>query len=54
MPRLVSLRNRSAELIPELVKFGVVGLIGTVIDLGGAAVLHRADTSGRWPPRRYP
>jgi putative flippase GtrA len=25
---------------PELVKFGIVGGIGTIIDLGGAAVLH--------------
>jgi len=28
------------ELIPELAKFGVVGLTGAVIDLGGAAYLH--------------
>jgi putative flippase GtrA len=27
-------------MLPELVKFGIVGGIGTVIDLGGAAVLH--------------
>ncbi len=40
MPRMVSLRKRFAELIPELAKFGVVGLIGAVIDLGGAAYLH--------------
>jgi putative flippase GtrA len=25
---------------PELVKFGIVGGLGTIIDLGGAAVLH--------------
>jgi putative flippase GtrA len=42
MPRMVSLRQRFAELIPELAKFGVVGLIGSVIDLGGAAYLHNA------------
>jgi putative flippase GtrA len=42
MPGLVSLRKRFAELIPELAKFGVVGLIGSVIDLGGAAYLHGA------------
>ena len=42
MPRMVSLRQRFAELIPELAKFGVVGLIGSVIDLGGAAYLHGA------------
>jgi putative flippase GtrA len=40
MPRLMSLRKRFAELIPELAKFGVVGLIGSVVDLGGAAYLH--------------
>ena len=40
MPRLVRLRKRFTELIPELAKFGVVGLIGSVIDLGGAAYLH--------------
>jgi putative flippase GtrA len=40
MPRLVSLRKRFADLIPELAKFGVVGLIGSVVDLGGAAYLH--------------
>jgi putative flippase GtrA len=27
-------------MLPELVKFGIVGGIGTVIDLGGAALLH--------------
>ena len=42
MPRMVSLRKRFAELIPELAKFGVVGLVGSVIDLGGAAYLHGA------------
>jgi len=42
MPRLVSLRKRVADLIPELAKFGVVGLVGSVIDLGGAAYLHGA------------
>jgi putative flippase GtrA len=42
MLRMVSLRKRFAELIPELAKFGVVGLIGSVIDLGGAAYLHSA------------
>jgi putative flippase GtrA len=40
MPRMASLRKRLTDLIPELAKFGVVGLIGTVIDLGGAAYLH--------------
>ena len=40
MPRMVSLRQRFAELIPELAKFGVVGLLGSIVDLGGAAYLH--------------
>ena len=39
MPRMVSLRKRFAELIPELAKFG---LVGSVVDLGGAAYLHGA------------
>ena len=42
MPRMVSLRKRFAELIPELAKFGLVGLVGSVVDLGGAAYLHGA------------
>ena len=37
---MVSIRRRFTELIPELAKFGVVGLIGAIIDLGGAAYLH--------------
>ena len=40
MPRMVSLGKRFAELMPELAKFGVVGLVGSVVDLGGAAYLH--------------
>jgi putative flippase GtrA len=40
---MVSIHRRFAELIPELMKFGVVGAIGAVIDLGGAAYLHGAD-----------
>ena len=40
MPRMASLWWRLTGLIPELAKFGVVGLIGTVIDLGGADYLH--------------
>ncbi len=31
---------RVRPLLPELLKFGVIGGIGSVIDLGGAAVLH--------------
>jgi putative flippase GtrA len=34
------LYTRVRQLMPELLKFGVVGGIGSVIDLGGAAVLH--------------
>jgi len=40
MHRMVSRRHRFAELVPELAKFGVVGLTGSVVDLGGAAYLH--------------
>jgi putative flippase GtrA len=40
MPRMASLRKRLTDLIPELAKFGVVGLIGSIIDLGGADYLH--------------
>jgi putative flippase GtrA len=40
MPTMASLRQRCADLVPELAKFGLVGLIGTVIDLGGADYLH--------------
>jgi putative flippase GtrA len=42
MPRMVGLRQRFTDLIPELAKFGLVGLAGTVVDLGGAAYLHGA------------
>ena len=42
MPRIAELRQRFTELIPELAKFGVVGVTGAVIDLGGAAYLHGA------------
>jgi putative flippase GtrA len=34
------LYTRYRHLIPELLKFGIVGGVGAVIDLGGAAVLH--------------
>ena len=42
MPLMVSLSKRFAELVPELAKFGVVGLVGSIVDLGGAAYLHGA------------
>ena len=37
---VAGLYARVRHLIPELAKFGVVGAVGAVIDLGGAAVLH--------------
>jgi len=40
MPMMAGLHRRFAALIPELAKFGAVGGIGAVIDLGGAAYLH--------------
>jgi len=40
MPWMASLRKRFADLVPELAKFGVVGLVGAIIDLGGADYLH--------------
>jgi putative flippase GtrA len=38
--RVAGFYDRVRHLMPELAKFGVVGGIGAVIDLGGAAVLH--------------
>ena len=35
-----ALYSRVRTMLPELIKFGIVGGIGTVVDLGGAAVLH--------------
>src|ERR1700731_3949897 len=40
MPGMASLRKRLTDLIPEPAKFGLVGLIGSIIDLGGADYLH--------------
>src|SRR5215470_19817494 len=37
---------RVRHLVPELAKFGIVGGIGTLIDLGGAALLHNAHHVG--------
>lgn len=42
MPMIAGLHRRVAALIPELAKFGIVGGVGAVIDLGGAAYLHGA------------
>ena len=39
---VAGLSARIRHLVPELAKFGIVGGIGTVIDLGGAALLHNA------------
>jgi putative flippase GtrA len=47
MVRLIAdLYERIRHLVPELAKFGVVGGIGAVVDLGGAAVLHSAFHEG--------
>jgi putative flippase GtrA len=40
MVRLGEAYARIRHLIPELAKFGTVGAIGAVIDLGGTAALH--------------
>jgi len=40
------LRREYAHLVPELAKFGVVGAIGAIIDLGGAGYLHGAAGIG--------
>jgi putative flippase GtrA len=44
--RVAGLYDRVRHLMPELAKFGVVGGIGAVIDLGGAAVLHGSYHEG--------
>lgn len=38
--------SRIRNLVPELAKFGVIGLIGAVVDLGGTGVLHGAAHVG--------
>jgi putative flippase GtrA len=42
MPKMVNPGQRLRELMPELARFGAVGFIASVIDLGGAAYLHGA------------
>jgi putative flippase GtrA len=44
--RVAGLYDRVRHLLPELAKFGIVGGIGAVIDLGGAAVLHSTYHQG--------
>jgi putative flippase GtrA len=39
---VAGLYERIRHLVPELAKFGVVGGIGAIVDLGGAGVLHSA------------
>jgi len=43
---LADLYARARQHGQELVKFGIVGGLGTIIDLGGAAVLHSAYHEG--------
>lgn len=43
---VADLYDRVRHLVPELAKFGVVGGIGTIVDLGGAAVLHGSYHQG--------
>jgi putative flippase GtrA len=40
-----------SERIPELARFGVVGLAGSVVDMGGAAWLHGAAGLGSMPAK---
>jgi putative flippase GtrA len=44
--RVAGWYDRVRHLVPELAKFGIVGGIGAVIDLGGAAVLHGSYHEG--------
>lgn len=39
-PRMTDALKLLRDLIPELAKFGVVGTVGAIIDLGGASVLY--------------
>ena len=40
MPSLGNALKLLRDLIPELAKFGAVGVVGAVVDLGGASVLY--------------
>jgi putative flippase GtrA len=46
MARLAEAYARIRHLIPELAKFGTVGAIGAVVDLGGTGALHGAAHLG--------
>lgn len=41
-PRIANALKLLRDLTPELGKFGVIGAIGAVVDLGGASVLYGA------------
>jgi len=43
---VAELHRRFATLIAELTRFGLVGTLGLIIDLGGAALLHGAVGTG--------
>jgi putative flippase GtrA len=43
---ITGMYRRFAGLIAEMAKFGVVGAIAAVVDIGGAAYLHGADGFG--------
>lgn len=38
--RIADAIKRLRDLIPELAKFGVVGSVGAIVDIGGADLLH--------------
>lgn len=40
MSLLADLHRRFATLIAELTKFGLIGTLGLIVDLGGASLLH--------------
>ncbi len=46
MSLVAELHRRFATLIAELTRFGLVGTLGLIIDLGGAALLHGAVGTG--------
>jgi putative flippase GtrA len=47
MNRIITDAGRTfLRLIPELAKFGTIGAIGAVIDLGGTGALHGAGGAG--------